>query len=586
MKTKSEEYNIYDVIEGIHHNNIILPSIQRDFVWTKQQVVALYDSIMLGYPISTFLFWNIEDFDFSQNTYFYQFLKEVYFNFQGKTKNQTTSSKIDSNILNKNTIAILDGQQRLTSLYITLIGQAKLKEKYKKSTSDWTLLELYLDLGSGSEFFDDEGFIEGDEDEDEAIKDNLAYTFDFQLLPSNPNKKRWFKVRDILKLKDVNNREKEINNVLSFIENSISETARKNLLLLAKRIFDEKLMNVAELSECELDEALEIFIRFNRGGTQLSKSDLVFSTIESRWSEAKDKIGEYLTSLNSNKFKFTKDFIVRLALVLYGQNRDIQKTIINNEIVQQLRNNWDKIVSSINTTIFFLSSNCGITSDREVSSYISIIPIIYSVYNNDCQIKNEHDMKKYIFRSLILNIFSRRTNSLLVDLKRLIINSEFIISIEDIENKIIDFKIGDDRLDQILDNDKSFTTQLTLFLMGNNNIFHSRDGTEYHQDHIHASSLFDSFNNKPYGISDTDWIKWGKMKNKLPNLQLLKGKPNQAKSKKKLNEWLDSSGAPTETEFRKALNLPIEISLKLKDFEEFYNFRKEILRKQLKEMLL
>jgi len=583
MNTKPNEFNIYNVIKRIHQNNIILPSIQRDFIWTKQQVVALYDSIMLGYPISTFLFWNIEEFDFSQNTYFYQFLKEVSFNFQGKA-GQITSSIIDSNILDKKTIAVLDGQQRLTSLYITLLGQAKTKAKYKKATSSLTLLELYLDLGSGSDFFDSEELIE-DED-DGAIKNNLSYTFDFQLLINNPNKRRWFKVRDILRLKESSNRELEIENILSGIDNAIRDNARNNLNLLAKRIFDENVINVVELSQCELDEALEIFIRFNRGGTQLSKSDLVFSTIESRWPEAKDKIEKYLSGLNGNKYNFTKDFIVRLALVLFGQNRDIQKTIINNEIVKQLKTNWTNIVNAINATIDFLSINCGITSDREISSYVSIIPIIYSVYNNNCQTRNEIDIKKYIFRSLVLNIFSRRTNSLLVDLKKLIMSSDFLICIEDIENKIIDFKIGDDRLEQILDNEKSFTTQLTLLLMGNNNVFHSRDGTEYHQDHIHASVLFDNFNNKPYGISDIDWIRWGKIKNKLPNLQLLKGKPNQSKSKKQLVDWLDTSGAPSEIEFRNALNLPDELSLKLKDFDEFYNTRKELLKNQIKEMLL
>jgi len=583
MKTRKNDYNIYDVIKRIHQNGIILPSIQRDFVWTKQQVVALYDSIMLGYPISTFLFWDIREFDFSQNTYFYQFLKEISFNFQGKA-GQITSSIIDSNILDTNTIAVLDGQQRLTSLYITLLGQAKTKAKYKKATSALTLLELYLDLSSGSDFFENEELIE-DEDDD-VIRDNLAYTFDFQLLTNNPDKKRWFKVRDVLKLKETNNRETEINNILSGIDIAIRDNARNNLNLLAKRIFDEDIINVAELSHCELDEALEIFIRFNRGGTQLSKSDLVFSTIESRWPEAKDKIEKYLVGLNNNKYNFSKDFIVRLALVLFGQNRDIQKTIINNEIVKQLKNNWDNIVNAINVTIDFLSASCGITSDREISSYVSIIPIIYSVYNNNCQIKNVIDMKKYIFRSLVLNIFSRRTSALLVDLKKLIMSSDFLICIEDIESKIIDFKIGDERLEQILDNEKSFTTQLTLLLMGNNNVFHSRDGTEYHQDHIHASTLFDNFNNKPYGISDTDWIRWGKMKNKLPNLQLLKGKPNQLKSKKQIVDWLDTSGAPTETEFRKALNLPNELSLKLKDFDEYYNIRKELLRTQLKEMLI
>jgi len=583
MTSKPVEYNIHEVLKNINKNTIILPSIQRDFVWTKQQIIALFDSIMLGYPISTFLFWNIKDIDFSQNTYFYQFLKEVSLNFQGKS-GQVTNSLIDSNILEENTIAVLDGQQRLTSLYVTLLGQIKTKEKYKKATGTLTILELFLDMSSGADFFDNEELI--DDESDDKIKDYFSYTFDFQLFSSNPDKKKWFKVKDILKLRDISNREAEINNILNNFDSSIKDNARNNLNLLVRRIFDEKVINVSELSKCELDEALEIFIRFNRGGTPLSKSDLVFSTIESRWPDAKDKVEKYLQALNGVKYSFNKDFIVRLALVLFGQSRDIQKTLINNDIVKQLKNNWNNITNAIDQTIGFLSSNLGITSDREISSYVSIIPIIYSVYNCDCQIKNEDDIKKYIYRSLIMNIFSRRTSALLVDLKKLIMNSNFLINVDDIENKIIDFKVGDERLEQILDSEKSFTTQLTLFLMGNNNVFHSRDGNEYHQDHIHASVLFDSYNNKPYGVSDTDWIQWSKMKNKLPNLQLLKGKPNQSKSKKQLSDWLDTSGAPTEDEFRKALNLPFDLSLKIKDFSNFYNFRKEILKNQLKSMLL
>ncbi|GHV01647.1 hypothetical protein FACS189485_00400 [Spirochaetia bacterium] len=583
MKAKHIECKVFDVLKKISLNRIILPSIQRDFIWEKKQVVALFDSIMLGYPISTFLFWNLEEFDFSQNTYFYQFLKDVTFNFQGKAQ-QTSSSMIDSKVLDANTIAVLDGQQRLTSLYVSLLGQAKTKEKYKRSSGALNLLDLYLDLSSGSDFFDDEELIE--DDNDAAVKESNTYTFDFQLLISNPDKKKWFKVRDVLKLQDKTTRETEINKILSTIEPSIALNAKNNLSLLARRIFDDDIINVSELSECELDEALEIFIRFNRGGTQLSKSDLVFSTIESRWPEAKDRVEKYLSNLNGNKYNFNKDFIVRLALVLFGKNRDIQKTIINNEIVKQLRTNWANITNAINKTVEFLSSNVGITSNREISSYTSIIPIVYSIYNNNCKIENEKDIKKYIYRSLILNIFSRRTSALLIDLKKIIKESEFLISIEDIESKLFDFKVGEERIEQILDYEKSFTTQLTLFLMGNNNVFQSRDGGEYHQDHIHAFALFDDDNQQPYGISDIDWKKWGKMRNKLPNLQLLKGKPNQKKSKKLLDNWLDSSDAPTEVDFRNALNLPNDLSLKLRDFEVFYAYRKEKLMEQLREMLL
>lgn len=44
-------------IVSIVNKNVLLPDIQRPFVWDEQQIYKLFDSIMRGYPISTFLFW-------------------------------------------------------------------------------------------------------------------------------------------------------------------------------------------------------------------------------------------------------------------------------------------------------------------------------------------------------------------------------------------------------------------------------------------------------------------------------------------------------------------------------------------------
>ena len=589
IKTETKKAKIIDVLQNIHANKVILPSIQRKFVWTKQQVMALFDSIMLGYPISTFLFWNLNDIDLENNSYFYTFLKEATFNFQGKT-GISTSALIESKIIiTENTVAVLDGQQRLTSLFIALMGQTKTKAKNARQAD--TQIELYLDLSSGVDFFNDEEFV-GDENDNftKDSQDSRAYTFNFQLFPSTSkiDRKTWFKVKDIFKFKnirDIGERESKIEELLSSVDHEIHKNAKESLNLMIKRIFEEEIINIWELSQCELDEALEIFIRFNSFGTKLSKADLVFSTIQSRWQDAKEKIDEFLKNINELKYNFTQDFIVRLALVLFGKPINIQKSRIENDIVKELKDHWPVVAKAIKETINFLSKECGVTSNREIGSYVAIIPIVYSVYNNDCQVQNKEDIKKYIYRSFILNIFSSYTNSRLVELKKIIMNNEFLITMEDIESKISDFKIGDEKIEQILEYEKSPTTQLTLFLMGNNNVFHSRDGSEYHQDHIHASAIFDDENNKP-SVSDPTWMQWKKIKDKLPNLQLLKGKPNQSKSKKQLIQWLGSDNAPTENEFRTALNLPPSLSLKLFDFDEFYNCRKDLLKAELKKMLL
>lgn len=68
-----EEKKISDIIQQIEERKIYLPAIQRKFVWDKEQITDLFDSIMKGYPIGTFLFWKLKGENIKQYT-FYSFL--------------------------------------------------------------------------------------------------------------------------------------------------------------------------------------------------------------------------------------------------------------------------------------------------------------------------------------------------------------------------------------------------------------------------------------------------------------------------------------------------------------------------------
>jgi len=57
MKEYTRE-TINKIVEKIN-KSILLPDIQRPFVWTEEQIYKLFDSLMRGYPISTFLFWEL-----------------------------------------------------------------------------------------------------------------------------------------------------------------------------------------------------------------------------------------------------------------------------------------------------------------------------------------------------------------------------------------------------------------------------------------------------------------------------------------------------------------------------------------------
>ena len=106
---------IKDAIDNIDSQFYLLPAIQRKFVWRAEQVETLFDSIMRGYPINSFMFWHIKDNQIKRDFKFYRFLSEYREFFK------VNNPDIDM-IGTKDFYAVIDGQQRLTSIYLGLKG--------------------------------------------------------------------------------------------------------------------------------------------------------------------------------------------------------------------------------------------------------------------------------------------------------------------------------------------------------------------------------------------------------------------------------------------------------------------------------
>ena len=68
---------IAEIVNDISANKYVLPSIQREFVWGTPQIERLFDSIMQGYPIGTFLFWELTNEQITSYT-FYSFLQNYH----------------------------------------------------------------------------------------------------------------------------------------------------------------------------------------------------------------------------------------------------------------------------------------------------------------------------------------------------------------------------------------------------------------------------------------------------------------------------------------------------------------------------
>jgi uncharacterized protein with ParB-like and HNH nuclease domain len=110
---------IKKAIDNIKKRHYVLPSIQREFVWGTDQIETLFDSLMRDYPIGTFLFWKVDKGKI-KDFQFYEFLKKYH------EKDHRHNLKADL-ADDEDIIALLDGQQRMTSLYLALVGSYTFK---------------------------------------------------------------------------------------------------------------------------------------------------------------------------------------------------------------------------------------------------------------------------------------------------------------------------------------------------------------------------------------------------------------------------------------------------------------------------
>ncbi len=136
---------IKEIIENIHRKQYLLPAIQREFVWSEEQIVALFDSLMKDYPIDSFLFWILNK-EIINDFQFYEFFPHFH--------ERDSRHNPKANVTGEDRItAILDGQQRLTSLYIALKGtySTKLTGKRWQDDESFPKKKLYINLINPSE---------------------------------------------------------------------------------------------------------------------------------------------------------------------------------------------------------------------------------------------------------------------------------------------------------------------------------------------------------------------------------------------------------------------------------------------------
>lgn len=552
---------IYEALEHIRNGKYVMPAFQRQYVWSMEQIEKLWDSILLDYPIATFLFWHVDDNNVSWDTYFCNFLHEV--TFDSRKQADSVNYELSSIDVKLTDTAILDGQQRLTSLFLSLYGRAFIRQKHaRKKVAGGTVVKLLIELNKHK--------LTVDEEEYNSKKFDIKFTEKVgKLSPTQ------FEINNILsaKFQDDTTRDQAIKDAIANVPADSKEYARNILNKLYNKIFVEKLIRYTEIQDMKQDDALEMFVRFNSGGKALKKHEITMSILEAYWPNAKTEFGKLLDGSYAG---FGSDFIVRSALMLYG---DVVKSNINKQIAEDLKNNWQDFKKTLKNLEEVLKG-MKIEVSRFSSSWNVLLPIIYFMYYNPEYMNNLDGIKAYLIRAVLFTYFQSGTTSKLQQMKSNINDNDYEITVDMLE-QMSDLRVTDGKIDDIINSEKgSRVAGEALYFLGLDWI---NRNFKYEQDHLHPYDRFDS--TKPISVSMDDWRRWRSNRNRLPNLQLLEGRSNGSKNSMRLADYYNDMNDEKKAEFCKEALIPEGVSFELEYFENFYEKRKALLSKKIRQIL-
>lgn len=553
---------IYDAMQNIKDGKYVMPAFQRQYVWSMEQIEKLWDSILLDYPIATFLFWHVDDDNVTWDTYFCTFMSSVTFN--SRKQADSVNYELSSIDVKTTDTAVLDGQQRLTSLFLSLFGAAYIRQKHARRSSIGGLVtKLFVELNKNK--------LDVDEEEYNSKKYDIKFSEKVgRLTPTQ------FEVKTIMqpKFQNEETRAAAIEEAIANVPSDSKEYARNIIEKLYNKIFVEKLIHYTEIHDMKQDDALEMFVRFNSGGKTLRKSEITMSILEAYWPSAKSEFGKILVDSYSD---FGSDFIIRAALMLYG---DVVKSNINKKIAEELKNNWSDFKKALRGLEEVLES-LKIDVSRFSGSWNVLLPILYFIYWNPNYKSNIDGIRAYLMRAILFTYFQSGTTGKLQQMRSYINDNDGEISI-DMLDQITDLIVTDGKIEDIVNSEKGSR------VAGDALYFLSLDwlncAFKYEQDHMHPYSRFDG--SKPLNVSMEDWRRWRGNRNRLPNLQLLEGRSNGRKNDMSLVDYYNDKNDEQKAIFLKQAMIPDGVSLELDNFDEFYEKRKNLLVKKIRDLLI
>ncbi|MCF3936972.1 GmrSD restriction endonuclease domain-containing protein [Gordonia tangerina] len=325
---------------------IVIPSIQRGYVWKKSQVPFLLDSLYKDYPVGSLLVWRTT--------------LDIPLKAASVVQNQ--QDQLHPSVL-------LDGQQRLTSLAAVIAPDRTIG----------THLDVRFDV-------DSEEFLNASATQ----RRNPRLLRVSQLIGEAPQ------FGQLLAAAGVDNTDPNYDMFYERVRN-------------VHRIRD-KLVPVITVNSDDYEEVAEIFTRVNQGGRRLAKGDLVLSAIAARWPEGVEVIDQFSDELDRQNFALDREAVLRLTGLLAGTGAHSIKLINKSVTGDDLKRCWSQTETALSYAIDFLRGECSIPRSAVLTSpNVVVIPAYLLFLKRSRLSPNETaHLKRWVYTAMAFSYYSNQ----------------------------------------------------------------------------------------------------------------------------------------------------------------------------------
>lgn len=364
-KPDSKKYS--DLINEIQKGIIKIPKFQRDFVWTIDKTAKLLDSILKGYPIGTFILWQTDE---RIND-----IKNV-----GNLDIPDTPDGVKVQY-------VLDGQQRITSLFAAYLG-AHIQKVGEKKITDYGSIVVNLDAD---------------------INDN-----DEQVITEVPTGEKFISLSDVLNFMDR----------MTDIKERFSDEDFKKIHAYS-RAFDTYDFSTVILRKEDIESAIEVFTRINTGGQTLTLFEIMSAKTydEPQHFDMQVKWEDFIKELKEIKYEgISSSVVLSLLALLLSRTKECKRKTILALDKQSIIDSWDSVISALKDSVDYFRTTYRIPVSHLLPYDSLLVPFAYFFHENKG--KPDGSQRKYLeeffWRISLSSRYSSSTESKLAqDIKRI-----------------------------------------------------------------------------------------------------------------------------------------------------------------------